>query len=168
MGITVKANSDITYVKIQPIISADAATENIAHPRSSPYRESRIENIPLTIRTYNEEPLSRHVRSDDVTTLTPSEETTDSEETTTEIIDEINTDDYEVSRRPPSPRFYSKLSYFKKSNEFNNQISTNLIETHPWRRKFKSKCRCERIWNCPKIQISVPRCPEEYFMCCFN
>ncbi|XP_052897905.1 uncharacterized protein LOC128304729 [Anopheles moucheti] len=34
-------------------------------------------------------------------------------------------------------------------------------------RNFKSRCRCERIWNCVRIQISVARCAPDFFMCCF-
>lgn len=155
-------------MKIQPITSQET---DITHPRPAQFRESRIENIPLTIRSYNvdnkEPKISRRIRSDDVTFSYDSEESTES--TTIDNIsieEEINTDDYEVSKRPPSPRFYSKLSYFNKDNVYNS-VSTNLVDTLPWRRKFRSRCRCERIWNCPKLQISVPRCPEEYFMCCF-
>jgi hypothetical protein len=35
------------------------------------------------------------------------------------------------------------------------------------RRGYKSICRCEKISNCPVLQISVPRCPYEQFLCCF-
>lgn len=34
-------------------------------------------------------------------------------------------------------------------------------------KKFKSKCRCEKISNCPKFQMTIARCPSDYFMCCF-
>ncbi|KAJ0173328.1 hypothetical protein K1T71_011504 [Dendrolimus kikuchii] len=57
----------------------------------------------------------------------------------------------------------SKRSSFKKS--YSTPVS-NLIE-RPLKRHFRSKCRCEKIWNCPKLQITVPRCPDEYFLCCF-
>jgi len=35
------------------------------------------------------------------------------------------------------------------------------------RRGYKSICRCEKISNCPVLQISIPRCPSEQFLCCF-
>ncbi|XP_013146959.1 PREDICTED: uncharacterized protein LOC106109865 [Papilio polytes] len=57
----------------------------------------------------------------------------------------------------------SKPSYF--SNGRKGYLNENLVSKG--RRKFRSNCRCEKIWNCPKLQITVPRCPDEYFMCCF-
>ncbi|KDR06874.1 hypothetical protein L798_03355 [Zootermopsis nevadensis] len=36
-----------------------------------------------------------------------------------------------------------------------------------YRRSYKSSCRCEKISNCPVLQISIPRCPSEQFLCCF-
>lgn len=36
------------------------------------------------------------------------------------------------------------------------------------RRGYRSNCRCAKISNCPKIQITIPRCPAEEFVCCFN
>ncbi|CAH0685924.1 unnamed protein product [Chilo suppressalis] len=69
--------------------------------------------------------------------------------------------------KSPSPRFVSKLGYFKNSDKsFNSVGQTNFIERAS-KRKFKSRCRCEKITNCPKLQITVPRCPEELFLCCF-
>lgn len=35
------------------------------------------------------------------------------------------------------------------------------------RNNYKSRCRCERISNCPRIQLSVSRCEPNYFLCCF-
>ncbi|XP_063833418.1 uncharacterized protein LOC135082548 [Ostrinia nubilalis] len=66
----------------------------------------------------------------------------------------------------PSPRYISKLSYFKKSEEIEGSPLNNFLE-RTGKRKFRSRCRCEKIWNCPKLQITVPRCPDEYFLCCF-
>ncbi|XP_045539142.1 uncharacterized protein LOC106714560 isoform X1 [Papilio machaon] len=57
----------------------------------------------------------------------------------------------------------SKPSYF--SNGRKSYLNENFIKKG--RRKFRTNCRCEKIWNCPKLQITVPRCPDEYFMCCF-
>lgn len=33
-------------------------------------------------------------------------------------------------------------------------------------RGYRSKCRCEKIWKCQKMQISIARCPHDHFMCC--
>ncbi|CAH4030627.1 unnamed protein product [Pieris brassicae] len=75
-----------------------------------------------------------------------------------------------IPRKPsfikPKPKFVSKLSYFNKASVFDGIATTNLVE-RTGKRKFKSHCRCEKIWNCPKLQITVPRCPNEYFLCCF-
>ncbi|PSN49189.1 hypothetical protein C0J52_10898 [Blattella germanica] len=35
-------------------------------------------------------------------------------------------------------------------------------------RGYKTNCRCEKISNCPQLQISIPRCPSEQFFCCFS
>ncbi|KAJ2940238.1 hypothetical protein O0L34_g11808 [Tuta absoluta] len=263
------ANSDITYVKIKPVVEDSA-------PPAHLFRESRIENLPLTIpgnvssivedknptisadverktiehnkpavpgpwrpksvahrkpptarpkavgkenpiknesnsRPVNEKVLNddeTHVRSendeqknptkresnsspetvvnddDDVSDETNnsrqirSEDSTESYETetvepteaNTESVEELiqQTEVYETRTKAPTPRFLSKLSYFKKEDEVRSSIATNLVERNS-RRKFKSKCRCEKIWNCGqgKLQITVPRCPNEYFLCCF-
>jgi len=48
-------------------------------------------------------------------------------------------------------------------------ISTTVEQFSPVvaRRGYKSICRCEKISNCPVLQISIPRCPSEQFLCCF-
>jgi hypothetical protein len=43
-----------------------------------------------------------------------------------------------------------------------DQLSPTFV-----RRGYKSSCRCEKISNCPLLQISIPRCPSEQFLCCF-
>lgn len=57
---------------------------------------------------------------------------------------------------------FTKLGYYKKSSS----TLSNSIQ-RPVKKRFRSRCRCEKIWNCPKLQITVPRCPDEYFLCCF-
>lgn len=49
---------------------------------------------------------------------------------------------------------------------FNNAIDLKLHKNAKYRNHYKSKCSCERISNCPKIQISVSRCKPNYFLCC--
>ncbi|CAK1552365.1 unnamed protein product [Leptosia nina] len=65
----------------------------------------------------------------------------------------------------PKPKLASKLHYFGKESAFGG-FARNAVERAA-KRRFKSRCRCEKIWNCPKLQITVPRCPDEYFLCCF-
>lgn len=153
-------------------------------------RESRIENLPLTIPGNFSRPVrdlngndgndskNEGSEQDDAIRLIRSDVTTQSSESETTVFpytvtgrDESvevaqETVDYESRTKAPTPRFLSKLSYFQKPDDVKSSIATNLVE-RPARRRFKSKCRCEKIWNCPKLQITVPRCPNEYFMCCF-
>lgn len=149
-------NSEITYVKIQPVTDGPI-----------PFTESRIDNLPATNNTRNLQENTSKIA--DVKEETPETTETYVEATTTEryASDEIieETVDYESRTKAPSPRFLSKLSYFQKQ-DVGNSITTNLVE-RGGKRRFKSKCRCEKIWNCPKLQITVPRCPNEYFLCCF-
>lgn len=157
-------------------------------------RESRIENLPLTIpgnfsRTVRDlnghdgnntdnsknasgseqDEVIRLIRSD-VTTQSYESETTEPPDSVTErdVSSELaqETVEYESRTKAPTPRFLSKLSYFQKPDVVRSSIATNLVE-RPVKRRFRSKCRCEKIWNCPKLQITVPRCPNEYFLCCF-
>ncbi|XP_065095018.1 uncharacterized protein LOC135716259 [Ochlerotatus camptorhynchus] len=65
-------------------------------------------------------------------------------------------------QKPSSPAPFKKHHQPKE----NDVISDFVIQRYK-RRKYKSKCRCERIWNCPRIQISIARCAPDYFMCCF-
>ncbi|XP_053674019.1 uncharacterized protein LOC128724315 [Anopheles nili] len=52
-------------------------------------------------------------------------------------------------------------------NLFNSTINTSPTKARRYKyRAFKSRCRCERIWNCARIQISVARCAPDFFMCC--
>lgn len=47
------------------------------------------------------------------------------------------------------------------------KLISNKVKRPSDKRRYRSRCRCEKISNCPKIQISVARCPSEYFLCCF-
>ncbi|XP_062560350.1 uncharacterized protein LOC134224787 [Armigeres subalbatus] len=67
-------------------------------------------------------------------------------------------------QKPSSPAPFKKNNQPPKENDI--QIGDFVIQRYK-RRKYKSKCRCERIWNCPRIQISIARCAPDYFMCCF-
>lgn len=138
-----------------------------------------IETVPdgtvLTDKTESTELLEAH--GSDVSDAVPSEtnqserrgRTYDSIETT-DIFEEA-TEKYAtelpeiVAPKKKLPKFIPKLSYFQKPQVFVS-FPTNSIEKTA-RRKFRSHCRCEKIWNCPKLQITVPRCPDEYFLCCF-
>uniref|UniRef100_A0A182SKC9 Uncharacterized protein n=1 Tax=Anopheles maculatus TaxID=74869 RepID=A0A182SKC9_9DIPT len=67
----------------------------------------------------------------------------------------------------------SKIRSTSRTDEPENSItpvaaesSGSKVRRHKYR-NFKSRCRCERIWNCARLQISVARCAPDYFMCCF-
>ncbi|XP_035912671.1 uncharacterized protein LOC118512396 isoform X2 [Anopheles stephensi] len=69
---------------------------------------------------------------------------------------------------------YAKRSKIRSTSRadqgVNAQTSAESLASKVRRHKyrnFKSRCRCERIWNCARIQISVARCAPDYFMCCF-
>ncbi|XP_022831439.1 uncharacterized protein LOC111359947 isoform X2 [Spodoptera litura] len=127
------------------------------------------EDIKETSSEKPEESTSDIVAVESITsdrTFDETERTTASDETITEKYEEdstVTTEVYEETTRLPTPRLLPKLSYYGKSSS--GSFSQNLIPI-PGKRKFRSRCRCEKIWNCAKLQISVPRCPEEYFMCC--
>lgn len=65
-------------------------------------------------------------------------------------------------QKPSSPAPFKK-HHQPKENDVLSDFGLHRYK----RRKYKSKCRCERIWNCPRIQISIARCAPDYFMCCF-
>lgn len=92
-------------------------------------------------------------------------ETPEAKVTLPETPEDARTTPSELAGRSVAPRFYSKLSYFQKNED--ERLLDNLLESKLSRRKFRSKCRCEKISNCPKLQMSVGRCPTDYFMCCF-
>lgn len=94
-----------------------------------------------------------------------SSETTDIFEDATERYEDITQIPEIEPRTRATPKFVPKLSYFQKPQVFVS-FPTNSIEKSA-KRRFRSHCRCEKIWNCPRLQISVPRCPNEYFLCCF-
>lgn len=50
---------------------------------------------------------------------------------------------------------------------FHNAVNLKNLKAAKYRNHYKSRCRCERISNCPKIQIAVHRCEPNYFLCCF-
>ncbi|XP_063368716.1 uncharacterized protein LOC134657094 [Cydia amplana] len=146
------------------------------------YASSHIENLPLSSQetsdySYRTEDSSKHEYLDTSADTSQDEQTTDStEESTLEESTETNeattaterylpkttsTPKFQVKKSPP--KFYSKLRYFEKPSY---SAPTNLVDRSA-KRKFRSNCRCEKISNCPKLQITVPRCPEEYFLCCF-
>ncbi|KAL1374585.1 hypothetical protein pipiens_004866 [Culex pipiens pipiens] len=59
--------------------------------------------------------------------------------------------------KPSSPAPFKKQHQSKE----NDVIADFVIQRYK-RRKYKSKCRCERIWNCPRIQISIA---SFFFLC---
>lgn len=59
------------------------------------------------------------------------------------------------------PKHHSK-KYYGPSEQL-EPTYRKYLET----RQYRSSCRCAKLSNCPKLQISVPRCPQDYYMCCF-
>lgn len=66
-------------------------------------------------------------------------------------------------QKPSSPAPFKKHHQPKENDVQSSEFAIQRYK----RRKYKSKCRCERIWNCPRIQISIARCAPDFFMCCF-
>ncbi|EEB11681.1 hypothetical protein Phum_PHUM128940 [Pediculus humanus corporis] len=63
------------------------------------------------------------------------------------------------------------ISGFSRTNDADyddNDIDDNQPPRKYGRRGYRSNCRCAKISNCPKLQITIPRCPPEEFVCCFN
>ncbi|XP_038212795.1 uncharacterized protein LOC119832995 [Zerene cesonia] len=173
----VTENSNVTYVQIQPLVNNDTQADSVI-------QESKIEKIPLTIpgtAAIESNGVSRQNRTDVITTEIDQSETTTYTPETTRIIPVKRTTTEKITTptdvattllpiKPsfikPKPKFVSKLSYYNKASSFDVNAAKNLVE-RVGKRKYKSRCRCEKIWNCPKLQITVPRCPDEYFLCCF-
>ncbi|CAG4931649.1 unnamed protein product [Colias eurytheme] len=171
----VTENSNVTYVQIQPLVTNNT--------QDSPIQESRIEKIPLTIPGAVAVAIENNVsrQSNIITTeIDQSETTTITPETTTRFIPVRRTTTEKITSptevpttllpiKPsfikPKPKFVSKLSYYNKASSFDVIAAKNLVE-RVGKRKYKTTCRCEKIWNCPKLQITIPRCPDEYFLCC--
>ncbi|XP_069356742.1 uncharacterized protein [Maniola hyperantus] len=117
----------------------------------------------------------RHARQGSFTPELEDPDTTETEELATDAITSPRSSPGRTFTRPArptqaSPRFISKLSYFDKPSAPSG-VATNLLEKpdrgYPgYVRKFVSSCRCEKIWNCRNLQITTPRCPSEFFMCC--
>jgi hypothetical protein len=142
-------SSDI-YVK--PLLVPDDVNSTIL------LQDTPITTLSQTSTTPVEDRKDDQVKTEDVT-----ESTTYSVKDTTLIYESTETESPQKKKKFPSPRFISKLSYFKNTDDYSGH---NFIE-RTGRRKFRSRCRCEKITNCPKLQITVPRCPEELFLCCF-
>jgi hypothetical protein len=62
----------------------------------------------------------------------------------------------------------SETSHKSRSNSIpsDHQFTEKLLIKRLKLRPYKTKCRCEKIWNCTKMQMSIARCPADTFMCC--
>lgn len=152
-------------------IEYEPTNENFS---SNNKNEEKLEifNINSNTSLENNE-FIRHVETDDV--ITDFTEIDQSGITTDHDI--ATEDDFTTTLTPKTtptlrlfPKFLPKLSNLKKSKK--NDVPANSLKPYvakdkSFKRKFKSRCRCEKIQNCPKLQITVPRCPDEYFLCCF-
>lgn len=169
--------------------SATSETEVLSEPitevgneTKTDKRAANIDNFPNALDVNNNQSdANKDVASSEKTEEIRSNENTDNVPSETKAerearnFEDLTTSSYEnlnVTEKPKeviedtktSPVIAPKTSYFKKFG--GSSLNKNLIENQG-KRRFRSKCRCEKIWNCPKLQISVPRCPEEQFMCCF-
>lgn len=183
----------ITFVQIKPLI--DVPHSNSDTSRSSKLNDFNPESHPspvysLTINTASS--LHRQRRNpDDSHSIDyddrnhESEDRFDTSEAVSPILDpEQNTD--AGSQEADQTKGVGELEgneLFKSGSYLKNGFSKSKLSPKKYfgnidivspgyrkyleTRQFRSRCRCERIWNCPKLQISVHRCPEEYFMCCF-
>ncbi|XP_047999561.1 uncharacterized protein LOC125236691 [Leguminivora glycinivorella] len=182
-------DNSITFIKNLPPAGEplSPSEESLSLPEvllpAPSYVSTHIENLPLSSQDASdyrtEEDSSKQEYLNKSADSSPDEQTTDStEDSTLEESTETNeattsvtsvTERYQPKTTPKfqlkksPPKFYSKLSYFEKPSY---SAPTNLVDRSS-KRKFRSNCRCEKISNCPKLQITVPRCPEEYFLCCF-
>lgn len=81
--------------------------------------------------------------------------------------------------RPQIPRLrkltqdasYNSVHHYRDNNNrlpfLNHGVDLKFHKIAKYRNRYKSKCRCSPITNCPKLQITVPRCQPNYFLCCF-
>ncbi|XP_028029539.1 uncharacterized protein LOC114242548 [Bombyx mandarina] len=177
-----QSKADITYFKLQPVIK-----QSDLQPT-----ESRIENLPLTIpgnASINNVSISQSTTAASIpaettaaVTVTDFKSDVDSRGAQSNQTDrrvkeehDLTTADYEttLAQSDITEKYVDLIdvepvkhvSKFVALSKFGGR-TTNHIETSG-KRRFRSRCRCEKIWNCPKLQISVPRCPEEQFLCCF-
>lgn len=111
------------------------------------------------------ESVNRHVlTNNDISTAKYETDITEKDNLASEKYEEEQTVIAEVvEETTKTPKFQPKLSHYKKTPT--QSFSQNLIKNSN-KRRFRSRCRCEKIWNCAKLQITVPRCPDEYFLCC--
>ncbi|CAH0758470.1 unnamed protein product [Diatraea saccharalis] len=172
----------MSFVSAAPQDSSDF---NYVNPSSEPRQiQFDLPNESLEVSTTSRDNLYKEFTNTETTGIDSKEinnaQSTDNQQytkistpylTTVETTDKIYAPEISSTtevppKKLPSQRFISKLGYFKNSEKFGASGQINFIE-RTGKRKFKSRCRCEKITNCPKLQITVPRCPEEYFLCCF-
>lgn len=189
----ISKDEKITFVQIKPLV--ETSHSNIDASRSSKLENFELESHPSPVYSLMINTAShshRQLRSaDDSGPIDYDDRSNESEDRfdTSEAISpasdsEQNTD--EDDRRADQIKSVEDLKgneLFKPGGYPKNGLSKskltpkkyygNLDNVSPGYRKyietrqFRSRCRCEKIWNCPKLQISVHRCPDEYFMCCF-
>ncbi|KAJ8712925.1 hypothetical protein PYW08_008229 [Mythimna loreyi] len=164
--------SDRIYsIKTKPKTTTTTSTEkNISNEEVKEIESDNSEDILPESNNSDIVPaesiLNDRVATNDVTELSSEANATPSDEYVTEKYEEettLTTVVEEETTKGPTARQLAKLSYFEKSTS--GSFSQNLIG-NGGKKRFRSRCRCEKIWNCAKLQITVPRCPDEYFMCC--
>lgn len=122
--------------------------------------ESNTDNLSDTVSSETSQ-SDRRARNFDTV------ETTETTVDKTEKYELLDLTSVDAPRTRAPPKFVPKIpksSYFPKPRVFQSYSANHLDIVGI--RKFKSNCTCQKIWNCPKLQITVPRCPDEYFLCC--
>ncbi|KAK6626666.1 hypothetical protein RUM43_003537 [Polyplax serrata] len=62
------------------------------------------------------------------------------------------------------------ISGFSRTNEadYDDAEDDNPPPRKYGRKGYRSNCRCAKLANCPRLQITIPRCPPDHYICCFN
>lgn len=147
--------------------------EVVRTPRSGENTSAKGKELPIEATDdYADQNNESEVRFDTSEAVTP--ETTEQNEASTQISTPQENDlarpevYYPKGESSPyilnkygKPKHHSKKYY--GSSEQLEPTYRKYLET----RQYRSSCRCAKLSNCPKLQISVPRCPQDYYMCCF-
>uniref|UniRef100_A0A182R2R6 Uncharacterized protein n=1 Tax=Anopheles funestus TaxID=62324 RepID=A0A182R2R6_ANOFN len=167
----------VNFVQIKPIVIATGSvhTELSTKSMNESSRALQQEKLP-TMMVEN-----RFIKLSIVNSTTIGNKTRErkiQQAITNARQNELPSEVWSKTHRPlTNTKFASVVGYAKKSKIRSatqtepDPPKTSAPESSKMRRNkyrnFKSRCRCERIWNCVRIQISVARCAPDFFMCCF-
>ncbi|CAH2052627.1 unnamed protein product, partial [Iphiclides podalirius] len=164
VGVTNKDEEKLNAVEIQPTTTR---LDNESHINDTvQFIDDKINNVAITSSSVQTTQSSVEIKPS-IVEIKPSN--VDIVKNSVEVEPySVEIDKGSVEIKPNSIEFKPKRYGFKpnRANIGKKENSRRTVQKSLGR-KFRSKCRCEKIWNCPKLQISVPRCPDEYFLCCF-